>query len=58
MEVSNNQTFSFNGKLIYNTSGHKHLCVTLSHDTQWREHVENITNTTSKHKGVLRKLNE
>jgi hypothetical protein len=39
MEVSNNLKFSFNGKLISNTSGHKHLGVALSHDTKWSEHV-------------------
>ena len=33
---------SFNGKLISNISSHKHLCVTLSHDAKWSEHVENI----------------
>ena len=43
-------------KLISNTSSHKHLDVTLSHDAQWSKHVENIANTISKHLGVLRKL--
>jgi hypothetical protein len=56
MEIPNNLTFSFNGKLISNTSNHKHLGVTLSHDAKWGEHVENIAKTISKHLGVLRKF--
>jgi hypothetical protein len=58
MDLSNNLNlnFSFNGELISNTSSHKHLGVTLSHDAKWSEHVENIAKTISKHLGVLRKL--
>ena len=56
MEIPNNLNFSFNGKLLSNTSSHKHLGVTLSHDAKWSEHVENIAKTISKHLGVLRKL--
>ena len=56
MEIPNNLNFSFNGKLISNTSSHKHLGVTLSHDAMWGEHVENIATTISKHLGVLRKF--
>jgi hypothetical protein len=56
MEIPNNLTFSFNGKLISNTSNHTHLGVTLSHDAKWGEHVENIAKTISKHLGVLRKF--
>jgi hypothetical protein len=55
MDLSNNLNlnFSFNGELISNTSSHKHLGVTLSHDAKWSEHVENIAKTISKHLGVL-----
>jgi hypothetical protein len=56
MEIPNNVNFSFNGKLIFNTSSHKHLAVTLSHDAKWSEHIENIAKTISKHLGVLKKL--
>ena len=58
MEIPNNLDISFNGKLISNTSSHKHLGVTLSHDAKWSEHrgVNNIAKTISKHLGVLRKL--
>ena len=56
MEIPKNLTFSFNGKLISNTSNHTHLGVTLSHDAKWGEHVENIAKTISKHLGVLRKF--
>ena len=52
MEVSNNLKFSFNGKLISNTSSHKHLGVALSHDAKWSEHVDNIAKTISKHLAV------
>ena len=55
MEIPNNLNFSFTGKLISNTSSHKHLGVTLSHDAKWSEHVENIVKTVSKYLGVLRK---
>jgi hypothetical protein len=54
MEIPNNLNFSFNGKLISNTSSHKHLGVTLSHDAKWSEHVENIAKTINKHLGVSR----
>jgi hypothetical protein len=56
MEIPNNLNFSFNGKLISNTSSHKHLGVPLSHDAKWSEHVENIAKTISKHLGVSRKF--
>jgi hypothetical protein len=58
MEIPNNLDMSFNGKLISNTSSHKHLGVTLSHDAKWSEHrgVNNIAKTISKHLGVLRKF--
>ena len=58
MEIPNNLDISFNGKLISNTSSHKHLGVTLSHDAKWSEHrgVKHIAKTMSKHLGVLRKL--
>jgi hypothetical protein len=56
MEIPNNLNCSFTGKLISNTSSHKHLGVTLSHDAKWSEHVENIVKTVSKYLGVLRKL--
>ena len=49
MEIPNNLNFSFNGKLISNTSSHKHLGVALSHDAKWSEQVENIAKTISKH---------
>ena len=56
MEIPNNLNISFNGKLISNTSSHKHLGVTLYHEAKCSEHVENIAKTISKHLGVLRKL--
>jgi len=57
MEIPKNLNFSFNGKLISNTSSHKHLGVTLSHDAKWSEHLENIVKTIGKHLGVFKNLN-
>ena len=35
---------------------HKHLGVTLSSDTKWNNHIENIILNVSRHLGILRKL--
>ena len=32
-------------KLFIDTTSHKHLGITLSHDAKWSEHVENIVKT-------------
>ena len=32
-------------KMFIDTSSHKHLGITLSHDAKWSEHVENIAKT-------------
>jgi hypothetical protein len=38
------------------TTSHKHLGVTLSSDSKWNNHIENINLRVSRHLGILLKL--
>jgi hypothetical protein len=55
-DVIYNFNFTFNGNNIPITMSHKHLGVTLSSDTKWNNHIENIILNVSRHLGILRKL--
>jgi hypothetical protein len=48
--------FDFDGKLIPLTSVHKHLGITLSEETKWNKHVDNLIKSVSKHICVLRRF--
>jgi hypothetical protein len=55
-DVIYNFNFTLNGNNIPITMSHKHLGVTLSSNTKWNNHIENIILNVSRHLGILRKL--
>ena len=55
-EVEGDINFSFDGKPVPLVKSHKHLGLTMNSDGKWTDHINNITNSATKHLNILRKL--
>ena len=52
----NNPTLLFNNIPVNFVDHHKHLGVTLSHDTKWYKHINSILSSAAKISGMMTKL--
>ena len=52
----NYPTLLFNNVPVNFVDHHKHLSVTLRHDTNWHEHINSILSSAAKNLGMMRKL--
>ena len=49
-------TLLFNNVPVNFVDHHKHLGVTLSHDTKWHKHINSILSSAARILGMMRKL--